>query len=123
MPVLANWLQSSTLPTLNRQGGDRLATVMRATAGPNDRSGVPTQVWAPTGATATVRRQHIEGREVATPAGEVRVADHRIFAGPDPPFTAADRLAIDGATYDLLDVDPDVADAGHHSESLARMAS
>jgi hypothetical protein len=99
-----------------------LATVLRRTAGPNDRGGVPTEVWAPVGDPLKVLRQRREGAEVSTVAGQDVIADHLIFAAPDPPFTAADRLVIGGVTYELVDVDPDVAGRGHHSESLARSA-
>lgn len=119
MPSLVNWLQ----PGIDARGGDKTAVVLRATVGPNDRSGVPTEEWVPTGDTATVQVQHIDGREVPTPAGEVLIANHRIFGALNPPFAASDRLEIAGTIYELLDVDPDMTGVGHHSESLARTAA
>ncbi len=100
-----------------------LATVERMTAGPKDRLGVPTEIWATVGEPVRVYRQRTGGREVLTPAGETAVAEYLIFAGPNPPFAATDRLAIDGALHELLDVDPDVAARGHHSETLARVVA
>ncbi len=63
--------------------------------------------------------QRQTGREVRTSAGEKVLVDGLVLADVNPPWQASGRLLIAGiGTFEIVDVDPDVAERGHHSETL-----
>lgn len=64
--------------------------------------------------------QRETGREVRTDAGTLETADYIVLADCNPPWGGKDRLRWNGRTFSIIDVDPDVAQRGHHSETLIR---
>lgn len=75
-------------------------------------------VVARRGVPCNVQRER--GREVRPDVGEIALADYVILADPNPPWQGNSRLRWDGRTLIVMDVDPDPAGRGHHSETLAR---
>lgn len=64
--------------------------------------------------------QRANGTETRTDAGTIEVVDYIIFAPVNPPWTGASRLRFQGRDLQIIDVDQDVVDRGHHSETSAR---
>lgn len=100
------------------------ATVFQAVPGPPDRLNVRHPVWIAVRHDAECHIQRERAREVATAAGKMVVVDHIVLAPIDPPWDEGYRLEVAGlGTFELFDVDPDVAARRHHSETIAATAT
>lgn len=66
------------------------------------------------------RIQQMRGDETATESDGVAslVADHKLWFPYGTDLVARDRVTIGSTTYEVLDVDANVAGAGHHAAAM-----
>lgn len=64
------------------------------------------------------RLQQASAKELGTPAEGLSnlAVQHSLWVEIDTDIVATDRVVIDGVTYEVVGVDPDVAGAGHHMQ-------
>lgn len=79
------------------------ATVRRYSEGTRNALGEPARTWADASTGNPARLEGISGKETMQP--RVVEATHRVFMSSDASVGEADRLVIDGRTFEVVFVD------------------
>ena len=82
--------------------------------------GKPVSNWVVRRSGVKCSVQRADGREAHTDAGTVEVVDFVIFGPVNPPWTGASRLQYRTQVLQVVDVDTNVVERGHHSETMCR---
>ena len=91
-------------------------TIRRNTPSGTNAHGRPTAVWADLATGVACRIEAIYGDEQTGPVQPTDVT-HTLYLQYGQDIDEADRVVIDGTTYETVFVDADVAGAGHHVEA------